>query len=333
MLESSAFNLERFKGIEKKHPKQVAVIGAGVIGLSTALLAQQAGYDVSIYSDKPPTRTTSVKAAASFKPHEVAYNNLTQEMVERSWEDFERLTVEEDINVTGVRKQTHWEASSTPKELAPYLVVMEDLELHERPNIPGGYAFGWKYTTFFVDTPVYIPWMADKFQAQDGRMILIANKFEGIDQFRDIPADIVFNCTGLGARELVKDDKIRPIKGQIAVVDPRPEMDWSISADGFYVYPRSKDTVLGGTTEWDVDNEDVENGALHLMVRGSKRILPDLSVDNIRRSYAGLRPYREGSIRVEAEEVDDQKIIHNYGHGGSGITLSWGSARIALNQV
>lgn len=141
---------EQYKGITERKPERVAVIGAGVIGLSTALLAQDAGYDVSIYADKPPTETTSMKAAASFKPHEVVYNDLAHRMVELSWDDFEKLVREQDAGLTGVRKHTHWEAASTPKEPPPYLVVMENLEFHEKPDVPGGYSFGLKYSTFLL---------------------------------------------------------------------------------------------------------------------------------------------------------------------------------------
>lgn len=329
----SRVTFKEYQGITEQKKQKVAVIGAGVIGLSTAILAQEAGYNVTIYSDKQTTETTSMKAAASFKPHEVVYNELAHRMVELSWDEFEKIERSENYLTTGVRKHTHWEASSTPKDLADYLVVMEDFEVHERPNVPGGYAFGWKYKTFFVDTPIYLNWLTKKFQANDGRLVLLAEKFKNQEQFQEIPADIIFNCTGLGAKELMNDENIHPIKGQIAVVDPVPNMDWSISADGFYVYPRLKDTVLGGTTEWGVESENVENGAIHLIIRGNKRILPKLSIDDVKHSYAGLRPYREGTIRVEAEEIDSKRVIHNYGHGGSGITMSWGSAKIALNLI
>lgn len=317
-----------------ERPK-IAVIGAGVIGLSTAILAQEAGYDVVIFSDKKPLETTSAKAAASFKPHEVAYNELTQSMVERGWEHFKRLTFqyEDFADLLGVRKQTHWEASSAPKEQAPYLSVVDNLEVHEKPDVPGGYAFGWKYGTYFIDVPIYLRWLNGTFLANNGSLTIVARKFEDLDEFRKLPADVIFNCTGLGARELCHDNKMHPIKGQIIEIDRQPDMDWSISADGFYVYPRKYETVLGGTVEPNVEDEIVENGAVHLLIRGNKRILPHLTIDSVRSTYAGLRPYRDGTIRVEAEERGGQRIIHNYGHGGSGFTLSWGSAEIALALI
>lgn len=334
MNEVLSSGIERYQGISEQRKTRVAVIGAGVIGLSTAILAQQAGHDVAIFSDRRPITTTSAKATASFKPHEVAYNGLTQQMVEKGWDEYQRITTQyRDFDRLGVRKHTHWEAASLPKEEAPYLVVIENFEIHERPDVPGGYTFGWKYRTFFIDVPIYLRWLEGTFLANNGKLILLAKKFEDVEEFRELPADVIFNCTGLGARELCHDNKMRPIKGQIVETDPQPDMDWSISADGFYVYPRKYQTILGGTVEHNVEDEIVENGAVHLIIRGNKRILPHLTIDSVRSTYAGLRPYREGSIRVEAEEQGEQRIIHNYGHGGAGFTLSWGSAQVAINLI
>jgi D-amino-acid oxidase len=151
-----------------------------------------------------------------------------------------------------------------------------------------------------------------------------------LEELAALDHDLVFNCTGLGSRELCKDDSVYAIKGQVALVGPRPEMDWSISADGFYVYPRSSDTVIGGTTERHVYTETTDPSALSLLVRANRRILPDLEESSIVRSVAGLRPFREKGVRVEREIVSERPIVHNYGHGGAGVTLCWGSAERAL---
>lgn len=312
--------------------KTAAVIGVGAIGLSTAMLALERGYHVTIYSDKPLIETTSMKAAASFKPPLVAYNDLTHRMLELAWQTFERIA-EQDAEAAGVRKHIHWEAMSAPRDSVRYLSVMEALEFVERPHVPGGYAFGWKYRTFFIDTPIFLPWLLRRFTESGGVLVLLEKPFTSLEQLTALPVDIVFNCTGLGARELCQDTKVNPIKGQAVLIDRQPEMDWSITADGFYVYPRRHDTVLGGTAEWQISNEAVDPGAIELIIRGNKRILPHLNEKAVRYRYAGLRPYRAESIRVESETINGKQIVHNYGHGGAGLSLCWGSAHMAFELI
>jgi D-amino-acid oxidase len=310
--------------------ERIGVVGAGVIGLSTAVLAQRRGHCVTVYTDSPPMQTTSAKAAASFKPHEVVFNELARTMLVRAWSHFDRLANDPAAHC-GVRRHTHWEASSARLPDKPYLSVVENLEALEWPNVPGGYAFGLRYTTFFVDMPIYLPWLAAEFARNGGEIVFLSHRFHALEDLGRLPHQVIFNCTGLGARLLCDDANVYPIKGQVAIAGPQPHMDWSISADGFYVYPRSTDTVIGGTAEHHVDSETADRIALSLLVRANRRILPHLSDASILRSAVGLRPYRDGTIRVEAETVGDRRIVHNYGHGGAGITLSWGSAELALD--
>src|SRR5690348_8833470 len=205
--------------------KKAAVIGVGVIGLSTAMLALEQGYHVTIYSDKPLSATTSMKAAASFKPVLVAENDLTNRMFSLSSDYFARI-VAQDAEVAGVHKHIHWEAMSAPREPATYVSMMEAFEMIERPHVPGGYALGWKYRTFFIDTSIFLPWLLQRFTASGGTLVLLAEPFTNIEQLAALEADVVFNCTGLGARELCNDTRVIPIKGQVALTDPQPEIPW-----------------------------------------------------------------------------------------------------------
>ena len=309
----------------------VAVIGCGVIGLTTAIVAQDAGYRVTIYADRPPTETTSTKAAASFKPVDVAYTETTHRMLQLAWHDFARIGADAP-QASGVRLHLHWDASSEPFDPPPYLEVMQDVRVEERPSIPGGYAFAYAYQTFLIDTTVFLPWLVRRFTAGGGQ-IAIRPTFESLDELARLSHGVVFNCTGLGARELCADPAVAPIKGQIVLLDPTPDMDWSIKADGFYVYPRAHDTVLGGTAEWNREDETVEHGAADAILRANRRILPYLKPEHVRRTYAGLRPYRHGSVRLELDSKFSTPIVHNYGHGGAGFTLCWGSARLAVDLI
>jgi len=310
----------------------VAIIGAGVIGLTTAVVAQAAGYQVTIYTDRLTSETTSAKAAASFKPTSVPYDNLTHRLVETSWLDFDRI-VSDYPETSGVRKHIHWEAASDSFEHPPYLAVMEDAAAVERPIVPGGYAFAWRYRTFFVDTTLFLPWLVQRFLDNGGSLNRMERSIASLDEITALPQDLIFNCAGLGARWLCHDDDIIPVKGQVALIGPVDGMDWSIKADGFYVYPRRHDTVLGGTEEWNVEGEIPESGAIDAIVRANRRILPHLQLNDIRRVVAGARPCRPSGVRLELQRKDGMALVHNYGHGGAGITLSWGSARLALELV
>jgi D-amino-acid oxidase len=300
-----------------------------VIGLTTAAVAQEAGFRVTVYTDRPPTHTTSTKAAASVKPTDVPFDERTLRVLATSWEEFARIAT--DYPAAGVRKHVHWEASSATIPRPWYLDVMEHARQVERPDVPGGYAFAWSFETFFVDTPIFLPWLTDRLAAAGGELRM--QTFQSLDELAALPHDVVFNCTGLGARALCGDEAMAPVRGQIVLVGPQPNMDWSIRHDGFYVYPRRSDTVLGGTNEPGMWEETAESGTIQTILRASLRILPHLTPADIQGSYAGLRPFRAGGIRIEPEQRGGRTIVHNYGHAGAGITLCWGSAREAVGLV
>lgn len=309
--------------------KRLGVLGGGVIGLTTALLAQLRGFRVTIYAEQPSNATTSFRAAASFKPVEVVYDAVTHGMLLLSHEHLCRIVAEYDASESGVWRHIHWEAASVPLEAPAYLTVMEGAEGFVRPEVPGGYAFGWRYRTFFMDASVYIPWLLERFLTRGGE-VKPGTRLESLDRVLELPQELLANCTGLGAKRLFGDEEMQGIKGQVVVVERVAGMDWSISADGFYVYPRLNDMILGGTKEPDVYDERVDPGVPDLLVRGNRRILPQLGQAQVRGTYAGLRPFRRTGIRLEVQDVGGKRIVHNYGHGGAGITLAWGSAEQAL---
>lgn len=312
----------------------IGVIGAGIIGLQTAVRAQEAGHPVTLYYAKSPLETTSAIAGASFMPHAVAENRLTDEMIGYGWGYYEKAA--NDHFDSGVRLHRRWEASSMPK--APtrfHNVVLPAFDLVEGSNnIPGGYPYAIRYETFIVDTPTHLSWLQGQFLDNGGKMI--QRRFIDIQEITELHEKVIFNATGLGAKDLFHDDKLRPVKGQLAVVQGINSMNDSVSADGFYVYPHLNRTIIGGTAEWDNDTTHVDPGAEQLILRGNYRVLAE-HIDpvslQIRARHAGLRPYRDDSVRIEAEELGDTLVVHNYGHGGSGITYAPGSALLALNEA
>jgi D-amino-acid oxidase len=298
--------------------------------LSTALLAQQQGFDVTIYSASPPNQTTSAKAGASFKPHLVEMSGLPPQTLQRSWDHF--VAIEQSFQgASGVRRHLHWEAGSLPLKDEPYLKVVEDVTYAEAPTVPGGYAYGRSFTTFLIDTPVYISWLVDRFLSLGGELQIVPPM--DLAQVSELEQPLVANCTGLGGRTIFGDTAVEPARGQVVLVEPLPDMSWSISADGFYVYPRRDSTVIGGTVEMGVDDESTDSAVVDLLLRAAQRVLPHVRELKVLETYAGLRPYRQTSVRVATEDTLGKRLVHNYGHGGAGVTLSWGTAELAVRLL
>src|SRR5688572_7236491 len=143
-------------------------------------MAQRAGFRVTLYTERPPAQTTSARAAASFKPTDVAFQAREQRILELSWDEYSRIEVA--TSDAGVRKHVHWEACSEATPEPWYLDVMDDpSELLERPRVPGGYAFGWRFRTFFIEMPIYLQWLSDQFLAGEGAS-QVARRFQDLDE-------------------------------------------------------------------------------------------------------------------------------------------------------
>lgn len=310
---------------------RVAVIGTGIIGLHTAWELRQRHCHVTVYHLGNLWTTCSAKSAASFKPHEVFYDDRVHTMLHTGWDVYTHMA---HGPASGVRLHEHWEAFSAPKPRPRYLEVMKNVQDVAFPHVPGGYAHGWKYQTFFIDMSIHLFWLKAMLQENGVRFVAVdPERFDALDDLLSLDEEAVFNCTGFGARELCQDWNVYPIKGQVALIDPIPDMPWSISADGFYLYPRQNDTVLGGTTEHHVYSEQHDPAVIQVLVRAHRRLLPTLSIADVREVKCGLRPYRKRGVRVEKEVRGGKTIIHNYGHGGSGVTLAPGSARMAVDLL
>jgi GNAT superfamily N-acetyltransferase len=175
--------------------------------------------------------------------------------------------------------------------------------------------------------PVYLAWLRD-------RLIDLGGRFEIVDQdLEAIPTDrapVVVNCAGMGARRLVDDPSLTPVRGQVVVVR-NPGLDEGILVESgpdspIYVLPRGTDCVLGGTADEGDERLDPDPETTEAILAKCAAIEPSLSGAEVIEVKVGLRPARP-AVRVEAEQLPGGVLlIHDYGHGGAGFTLSWGCA-------
>jgi D-amino-acid oxidase len=142
----------------------------------------------------------------------------------------------------------------------------------------------------------------------------------------------VINCTGIGARTLVSDPDLKPHRGQVVLVE-KLNLPSAVVCDDpplMYAIPRTNDCVFGGTNE--ISDDLVPDPATTAAIVAECSAVLKIAPPRILGTRVGLRPYRKSGVRVEAARMEDGRtIIHNYGHGGAGFTLSWGCARSVLD--
>ncbi len=324
--------------------QEIAIIGAGVIGVTTALELQRAGQtNITIFTDKRPQDTTSTKAGAVFDPYRPG-NMAEAEIIDITTLGLDRyneIVRNHPESETGVRLHDHFAPGVKLQNLdGPFAKVMGDARLLLSPDtkVPKGYHSTIHYKNVpFIDPPVTLHWLVTKFMQDGGRMLKVPTITNLHEFIKNTPADIFFNCTGLGAGKLADDREIKPMRGQIVVLNRIPDFDYSyLTDDVLYVFPRTATGMIicGGTTEEGIWDEETTEDAVARILDNAPRLVPSLgSLDekDILRTYAGLRPFRTSGPRIEKERVSGKILVHNYGHGGSGWTFNWGSAEKTID--
>jgi len=297
------------------------VVGAGVSGLSSAIRLLESGHDVQIVSDKFSPETVSDVAAAIWYPFLVKPVDRADTWGIVTYSVLQRMC--EEIPKAGVNMRDGREYLREVVNLPPWRDDIAAFRILEDEEIPSGYVFGWEFRAPVIEMPLYMPWLMDRFEELGGTF-----KQGFIDNLQDLEGEVVVNCVGLGARELCDDRESKPARGQIIFVKQDPGIGHFDQQPETLTYtiPRSDVTVLGGTAQvgdWDLEIRDEDND---LILRKVEAVWPDLDRSKIVGGTVGLRPSRT-EVRLEEEDIGGVRIIHNYGHGGAGVTLSWGCAQ------
>lgn len=300
------------------------VVGAGVSGLTTAVHLAEVGLRVRVWSADPPEATTSIAAGAMWGPYLVEPLDKVRVWSRRTLEELGRLAAEPD---TGVQLVAGIEASRTPVAPPEWGDQLDGFRMCEPSELPDGFVAGWRFIAPLVDMPAYLMYLKVRLATAGGTVEI--HRVDNLDEVIDL-AQIVVNCTGIGARELVPDPALTAIRGQLVVVD-NPGIteffaeDTGLSPDLLHIYPHGDTVVLGGLAapdEYDLQPDPTVAAAILARCVDVDPRLRDARVLDHR---VGLRPTRP-QVRVEAQRVNGTTMIHNYGHGGAGVTLSWGCA-------
>ena len=235
------------------HSGPVAVLGSGVMGLSTARLVQEAGFPVTIYAAALPPDTTSNIAGGQFHPFGFfRADAATPEFkvqylraLDFSWRRFQ-IMVGDDY---GIRWLPTYVESDSPdvREIANFPPINRMLGEAEHP-FPAGSMF--RYDTMYVETGRYLRQMMRDFQVAGGKIEV--RRLAAPADIAALQERLVFNCTGLGARDLFGDQELQPVRGQLAILEPQPEVRYAALGAFGYMFPRADGILLGGTFERDV---------------------------------------------------------------------------------
>jgi D-amino-acid oxidase len=307
------------------------VVGCGVIGLTSAISLREAGVDARIVTAELPPATTSSVAAAIWYPYKAYPEDRVLSWGRRTYEVFEVLS---GLPGSGVLMREGVQMWHQPAPDPWWADAVPHLRRLRQDELPPGYSTGHAFVAPVVEMPVYLSYLMDRFAASGGTVQQRA--LSSLDEVAS-EARVIVNCVGLGARDLVGDASMQPIRGQIVRVrNPGLErfvLDEDNPGGDTYIVPRKHDCIIGGTAAEGDWNLEPDPRTAEDILRRCLRIEPRLTEPEILEHKVGLRPGRP-AVRLESEDGPNGIfLIHNYGHGGSGITLSWGCAEEVLASL
>jgi len=338
---------------------RIIVVGAGIIGTTSAFRIKKKFPEskLTIIAAELSPNTTSDVAAGWWEPHldpdtdsslvntwssetyemlaKLARGEIVEEMGQTVSDDM-RSSVRSSrgtiIDVEGVYSQP----PSWAKVVKNFQMLEPNQTKTSTTSRDSSTISGFSFDSFVWEPsknlPIFYKWL------QDNGVIIQKRNLKNMDEILD--ADVVVNCSGIGAATLVSDDKIFPISGHVLRVncplvsemvgDNRPET-WS------YMIPNTDTLVLGSVDRENNWNTQAEFGDRDKILSRCSKLHPLIKESSLVSEKVGLRPCRRGGVRCELEEIEQRNtagrkvaIIHNYGHGGSGVTLSWGCAGMVV---
>lgn len=301
---------------------QVAIVGAGVSGLTCAVAFSENGFAASIFAEQIGNHTDSAAAAAMWYPYDTGPASQTIAWALQTYGTLRDLADEARSGVSIVELRTFSRTGEI--EIPAWALPLGARRILS--EIPPAFVSGFALDVPVMDTTLYLDYLVARFREAGGE-IHPNKRFTNLDEV-DPAFDFIINCAGLGAGPLVQDPDLEPHRGQVAIV-AKMEGPCAVVCDDaplMYAIPRANDCVFGGTNELSHDRT-IDPKATARIVTECSRVL-EIDEPAVLRERVGLRPFRRLGVRLEREQLrDGRPVIHNYGHGGSGFTLSWGCAK------
>jgi D-amino-acid oxidase len=304
------------------------VVGAGVIGLTSAIVLAEHGLDVRVRTAAPPQQTTSRAASAMWGS---TFAGPADDVARWAVATLERLRALADDPESGVHVTRGMLAARSGDEGPPPL-LFPGVDITRRDDVPAGFRAAFAIDVPLVDMPRHLDYLLERLQDAGG--VLEVRPLRALDEAA-ADAPVVVNCSGVGARALVPDPAVRSMRGQHVVVEnpgleeffmEEPAPRWACW------FPHGDHVVLGGSVEEDAWSLEPDLALADEIVERCAAIEPRLAGARVIEHRVGLRPARP-DVRVEAEVLGAARCVHNYGHGGTGVGLAWGCARDVLALV
>jgi D-amino-acid oxidase len=315
----------------------VLVIGAGVCGLSTAIVLLDAGFAVDVYAAEPPHRTTSAVAGALWGAHLVGADERVDDWAADTLRRFRELAGDPE---TGIRELGGLVATPASAEPVPpsFTRGAGPVTPCDPAELPPGFASGWRYTAPVITMPVYLDYLLGLLLTKGGNLQL-GQPLRGLAEAETrSAAPVIVNCAGIGARDLVPDPGLTPFRGQVAVVANPGLAEFFVGErnspdEVTYILPHGATAVLGGTQQEAATSLRPDPVTAERIIAACVAVEPRLAGAPVLDHRVGLRPVR-ARVRLEGQAIRGARnLVHNYGHGGAGITLSWGCAHAVLTEI
>lgn len=273
---SSALAVREVAGVEHR---QAAVIGSGVMGLTTARLLQDAGWQVRIYTRDPARHTTSNVAAGEWGPFSTHDPDVAEPYFLAQLDLASRISYHAYSNLTGRDYGIRWLETYILYDEPPtdYFAGVSFADLYPYAGItgPGEHPFSsayvFRFATMQIDPAVLLRRLTSDFLASGGKFV--TRNFKDVPDVLSVPESLIFNCTGLGARELFGDEVLTAAKGQLVFLPPDPAVDY-IAGHGeefLHMNPRSDVILLGGYSKVGDFSRHVEPEETDRIVTGNQR--------------------------------------------------------------